>query len=117
MQGAMQVVVKTGGKQYRVAAGDVIDVERLVGEVGTEVTLTSVLMFQDATTLSVDPTFLKLVSVRGKVVRQDRAKKVIVFKKKRRKNYRRTQGHRQSFTRLKIVEIVQGVAVLDASAS
>jgi large subunit ribosomal protein L21 len=104
----MRAVLKTGGKQYRVTAGDVIDIERLAGEVGTEVILTPVLMLQDETGLSVDQNVLKTVSVRGKIVGQDRAKKVVVFKKKRRKNYRRTQGHRQSFTRLKIVEIVKG---------
>jgi large subunit ribosomal protein L21 len=104
----MQAVLKTGGKQYRVAAGDVIDVERLAGEVGTEVVLTPVLMLQDETGLSVDQNVLKTLSVRGKIVGHDRAKKILVFKKKRRKNYRRTQGHRQSFTRLKIIEIVRG---------
>jgi len=101
----MQAVVQTGGKQYLVAAGDVIDVERLAGDVGTEVTLSPVLMLQDETGMTVASGILSGASVRGRILRQDRARKIIVFKKKRRKNYRRTQGHRQLFTRLQIVEI------------
>jgi len=104
----MQAVVQTGGKQYLVMVGDVIDIERLDGEVGTEVTLSSVVMLQDETGMTVASSALSGASVRGKILRHDRAKKIVVFKKKRRKNYRRTQGHRQSFTRLQILEVLKG---------
>ena len=104
----MQAVVQTGGKQYLVMVGDVIDIERLDGEVGTEVTLSSVVMLQDEAGMTVASSALSGASVRGKILRHDRAKKIVVFKKKRRKNYRRTQGHRQSFTRLQILEVLKG---------
>ncbi len=104
----MQAVVQTGGKQYLVMAGDVIDIELLPGEVGTEVMLSPVIMLQDETGMTVAAGALSGASVRGRILRHDRAKKIIVFKKKRRKNYRRTQGHRQSFTRLQIVEVIKG---------
>ena len=104
----MQAVVQTGGKQYLVVAGDVIDIERLEGDVGTEVTLSSVIMLQDEAGMTVASDALSGASVRGRILRQGRARKIVVFKKKRRKNYRRTQGHRQSFTRLQIVEVLKG---------
>ena len=104
----MQAVVQTGGKQYLVTAGDVIDVERLTGEVGTEVMLSPVLMLQDEAGMTVASGALSNVSVRCRILQQDRARKIVVFKKKRRKNYRRTQGHRQLFTRLRIVEVIKG---------
>ncbi len=104
----MRAVVETGGKQYRVAVGDWIDVEKCAGEVGDKLSLESVLLLQDDEGITLAPDALAGAKVIGEVLRQDRAKKVHVFKKKRRKNYRRTQGHRQSFTRLKIEEIIKG---------
>ena len=102
----MRAVMVTGGKQYRVAAGDVVQVEKLAGQVGDKIELTSLLMLQDDQGVTFDGDKLKNAKVVGEVLEQDRAKKILVFKKKRRKNYRKTQGHRQSYTRLKIVEIV-----------
>ena len=95
----MHAVVKTGGKQYRVAQGDVITVEKIEAEDGAKVKLES-LMIGDKI-VSAD----KPQQVEAEVVGQTRADKVIVFKKKRRKGYRRTQGHRQSLTQLKITKI------------
>ncbi len=101
----MHAVVETGGKQYRVAVGDVVEVEKCDANVGESITLTSVLLLQDDEVLTLDPDKLEGASVVAEVTEQGRGKKIHVFKKKRRKNYRRTQGHRQSFTRLKIAEI------------
>lgn len=103
----MHAVMETGGKQYRVTAGDIVQVEKLSGQVGDKVELRSVLLLQDEQGVTLGAEKLKEAKIVGEVLQQGREKKVVVFKKKRRKNYRRTQGHRQSFTRLKIVEIVQ----------
>ena len=99
--------MEAGGRQYRVSAGDIIDVEKYKGDVGDKVTLQSVFFLQDEQGVTVDPEALRNAKVIGEILEQGRGKKVIVFKKKRRKNYRRTQGHRQLFTRLKISEIVK----------
>lgn len=101
----MHAVVETGGKQYRVAVGDVLEVEKCDAGVGESITLNSVLLLQDDQGMTLDPGALEGASVTAEVTEQGRGKKIHVFKKKRRKNYRRTQGHRQSFTRLKIAEI------------
>jgi len=97
----MFAVIKTGGKQYRVASGDVIKVEKLEAEAGSTVTLDQVLMAGDkiGTPLVAD------VTVSAEVVAQDRGPKIIVFKKKRRQNYRRKNGHRQDITVLRITDI------------
>lgn len=102
----MHAVMVTGGKQYRVTAGDIVKVEKLSGEVGEKIELASLILLQNEQGITFGADKLKSAKVIGEVVEQDRSKKVLVFKKKRRKNYRKTQGHRQSFTRLKIVEIV-----------
>jgi large subunit ribosomal protein L21 len=104
----MFAIVKTGGKQYRVAAGDQITVERLEGDVGSEVSLTEVLAVGGTETPQVGRPLLANAAVRAKIVQQPRGTKVIVFKKKRRKNYRRKRGHRQELTVLKIEEISPG---------
>jgi large subunit ribosomal protein L21 len=104
----MYAVIETGGKQYRAAQGDVLEVEKLEGAVGTTVTLDKVLLISgDEGTKIGTPTVAK-AKVTGEILAQDRHSKIIVFKKKRRKNYRRTNGHRQSFTKLKITGIVEG---------
>jgi len=103
----MFAIVKTGGKQYRVAAGDQITVERVAGDVGAEVSLTDVLAIGGEAPKVGTPTIAN-ASVRAKIVQQPRGTKVIVFKKKRRKNYRRKRGHRQELTVLKIEEISAG---------
>ncbi len=102
----MRAVLETGGKQYRVAAGDIVQVEKCPGAIGDKIELGSLLFLQNEEGVSTDLEQLKNAKVVCEVLQQGRGKKVLVFKKKRRKNYRRTQGHRQSFTRLKIIEIV-----------
>lgn len=105
---AMFAIIKTGGKQYRVAAGDQIVVERLVGNVGAEVSLDQVLAIGDGDSGAIGRPTLADASVRARIIQQPRGTKVIVFKKKRRKNYRRKHGHRQELTVLRIEEIRRG---------
>ncbi len=97
----MFAVVRTGGKQYRVAAGDNIAVEKLAGEAGDTVELGDVLLAGDGAEIK----DAKGLTVSAEIVAQARGEKVIVFKKRRRHNYRRRNGHRQSLTILKIVSI------------
>jgi|SRR5271157_1056692 len=104
----MFAIVRTGGKQYRVAAGDQVAVERIEGDVGSEVSLAEVLAIGGNETPHVGKPTVAGASVRAKIVQQPRAAKVIVFKKKRRGNYRRKRGHRQNLTVLKIEEIQAG---------
>jgi large subunit ribosomal protein L21 len=103
----MFAIVRTGGKQYRVGVGDQISVERIEGEVGSEVSLGDVLALGGEAPKIGTPTVTG-AAVRAKIVQQPRGTKVIVFKKKRRKNYRRKRGHRQELTVLKIQEIQAG---------
>ena len=102
----MYAVLKTGGKQYKVAANDVIIVEKLVAEAGSSIDLGEVLMIGDGETSKVGTPMLDGAKVAAEVLEQKRGKKVIVFKKKRRKNYRRTRGHRQDLTVLRITDIL-----------
>ena len=97
----MFAIVRTGGKQYRVAAGDKITVEKLVGAIGDKLVLSDVLLAGDGGELASTVG----LTVSAEIVAQGRGEKIIVFKKKRRHNYRRKQGHRQSLTLLKIVSI------------
>ena len=100
----MYAVIQTGGKQYRVSEGDKLRVEKLAGDVGTEVVFEHVLMLGgDAVTVG-KPT-VSGASVKAQILAQDRAKKVIVFKMRRRKRYRRKYGHRQPYTELRITGI------------
>ena len=101
----MFAVVKTGGKQYRVAKDDVIRVEKLTAEPGETVALSDVLLIDDGEKKTVGAPTIEGAAVEAEVVEQMRDKKVIVFKKKRRQNYRRKNGHRQSLTVLKITDI------------
>jgi large subunit ribosomal protein L21 len=102
----MYAVVKTGGKQYRVAPGAVIKVERLEAEVGATIALDQVLMIGDNGDASkVGAPLVDGASVAAEVLEQSRGPKIIVFKKKRRKNYRRKRGHRQLQTVLRIHDI------------
>ena len=103
----MFAIIKTGGKQYRVAAGDQITVERLAGDVGSEISLTEVLALGGESPVIGRP-MVPDAAVRARILQQPRGTKVIVFKKKRRKNYRRKRGHRQELTVLKIEEISAG---------
>jgi len=95
-------IVRTGGKQYRVEAGDIVHVERLAASVGTTVTLNDVLLVGDEKQTRIGAPRLENASVQGTVVEQDRDRKIRIFKYKKRKHYRRTKGHRQSFTALRI---------------
>jgi large subunit ribosomal protein L21 len=104
----MFAIVKTGGKQYRVAPGDQIVVERLEGNVGAEISLDQVLAISNGDSGVIGRPTLADASVRAQIIQQPRGTKVIVFKKKRRKNYRRKHGHRQELTVLRIEEIRQG---------
>jgi len=101
----MYAVVKTGGKQHKVSEGDVLRVEKLDAPVGDTVELTSIALLSTGEALVVDPKALESANVVCEVVRQGRAKKIRVFKKKKRKNYMRTYGHRQSYTELKVQTI------------
>jgi len=98
----MYAVISTGGKQYRVSEGQTIRVEKLPGEVGAPVSFDQVLLFSDGDTVKVGQPTLADMSVTGRIVQQGRAKKIIVFKRKRRKGYRKKQGHRQYYTALRI---------------
>jgi large subunit ribosomal protein L21 len=105
----MYAVIRTGGKQYRVAKDDVIEVERLAGEPGASVTLGEVLMLGgEGAQLRAGKPLLAGAAVTAEVVAQSQADKVIIFKKKRRHNYRRKRGHRQNLTVLRITGISAG---------
>jgi len=103
----MFAVLKTGGKQYKVSEGDLVQVEKLDGNVGDEVTLDQVMMVGEGEDLKIGSPFVDGCSVTGVVTKQFRDKKVLVFKFKRRQKYRRKNGHRQSLTELKITDISQ----------
>ena len=106
----MFAVVKTGGKQYRVAEGDVIKVEKLEGEAGKNVTLDEVLMIGDEKGVKVGEPLLEGANVTAEVLEQKKDKKITVFKKKRRHNYRRKKGHRQEITVLRVKAIAATAA-------
>ena len=101
----MYAVVKTGGKQYRLGVGDSVKVEKLPDEVGNIVELSQILMVSDGGEVKVGTPLVTGASVKAEIVGHGRNKKIRVFKMKRRKKYRRTQGHRQAFTQLKVTEI------------
>ena len=102
----MFAVVRTGGKQYRVAAGDKIAVEKLAGEAGDTITLGDVLLAGEGDSLS----DAGKVTVSAEIIAQAKSEKVIVFKKRRRHNYRRKNGHRQQMTLLRITDVGAGSA-------
>jgi large subunit ribosomal protein L21 len=101
----MHAIIETGGKQYRVAPGDVIRVEKLAGDVGAEVELPLRAVFKDEGQL-VAGQDLGQATVKGTILANGRGKKVLVFKFKRKKQYKRTIGHRQNFTEVKVGDIV-----------
>ncbi|MCB9948468.1 MAG: 50S ribosomal protein L21 [Rhodospirillaceae bacterium] len=101
-------VIRTGGKQYRVAKDDVIKVERLDAEPGSILALDQVLMVGGDGTPSIGAPLVDGATVSAEVVAQTRGEKILVFKKKRRKKYQRTRGHRQDLTVLKITDIAAG---------
>jgi len=98
-------VIRTGGKQYRVSEGQLVKIEKLTGEVGEKVTLGDVLFIGGNGEAKIGAPLIANASVTGEIVGQGKAKKIIVFKKKRRKSYSRQRGHRQRQTTLKITAI------------
>ncbi len=102
----MQAVVKTGGKQYKVTPGEVIRVERLEAEPGSEIELSEVLMVIDGDQMTVGQPVLENAAVKVKIVEHGKAKKVVVFKKKRRKGYKVKRGHRQHYSTIEIQEVI-----------
>ena len=112
----MFAVVKTGAKQYKVAAGDVIKVEKLDGEAGSNVTLDHVLMVGNDKGVEVGTPTISGTVVTAEILEQARAEKIIIFKKRRRQNSRRKNGHRQELTVLRILEIGKGSAKKAAPA-
>ncbi|MEM7692887.1 MAG: 50S ribosomal protein L21 [Pseudomonadota bacterium] len=101
----MFAVIKTGGKQYRVSAGDEVRIETVEGEAGAAVTFGDVLMIGDGESVTVGAPMVTGASVAGEIVEQTRNKKIIIFKKRRRQNSRRKNGHRQPQTVVKITAI------------
>ena len=106
----MFAVIKTGGKQYRVAANDLVKVEKVDGAAGDIVEFTEVLMVGEGADASIGAPTVAGAVVTAEVVEQGRAKKVIAFKKRRRQNSKRTRGHRQHLTTVRIAEILTGGA-------
>ena len=101
----MNAVVKTGGKEYRISQGDLIRVEKIEGKVGDQVTMKDILMISDEDKVQVGNPFLTNAVITGEIVQQVRGKKVLTYKMKRRKNYRRTKGHRQTYTYVRVNDI------------
>jgi large subunit ribosomal protein L21 len=101
----MYAVISTGGKQYKVAANDVISVEKLPGAAGETIGFDDVLMVGDGAETTIGTPHVDGARVEATILEQGRGPKIIVFKKQRRKNYRRTQGHRQDLTVLRITDI------------
>ena len=98
-------VLKSGGKQYKVSAGDVILVEKIIGDSGSKVTFDNIIMMGEGSKIHIEENELKAASVTGEVIEQTRGPKLLVFKKKRRHNYRRKKGHKQDLTAVKIKSI------------
>jgi len=98
----MYAVIKTGGKQYKVAAGDKLKVEKLAGDVGSKVVIDKVLLIADGDKTTIGAPLVAGAKVNATVVSHGRGDKVMIFKFRRRKHYRKTQGHRQSFTEIQI---------------
>jgi large subunit ribosomal protein L21 len=100
----MYAVIETGGKQYRATPGEFLEIESVAGEIGAEIELGTVLALFDGETVKAGSAVGGAL-VKGTIVANERGKKTIVFKFKRKKQYKRTQGHRQNFTRVKVSEI------------
>ncbi|MFH2065689.1 MAG: 50S ribosomal protein L21 [Pseudomonadota bacterium] len=101
----MYAVIATGGKQYKVEEGETVKVEKLSGEIGDAISFDNVLMFSDGEAVKIGQPVVEAVAVRGHIVEQGKAKKILVFKYKRRKKFRKMQGHRQQYTAIKIDSI------------
>ncbi len=101
----MYAVIKTGGKQYRVASGEKLKIETLVAEIGSEIVIDQVLMVADGDKVTLGTPVLAGASVKAKVISHGRGDKVRIFKMRRRKHYRKSQGHRQNYTEIEILGI------------
>ena len=98
-------IIESGSKQYLVKKGDKIQIEKIAGEIGSSIQLEKVLMVSDGADVTIGKPFISGASVEAKVLKQARAKKIIVFKYKAKSKYRRKQGHRQNYTELEIIKI------------
>ena len=112
----MYAIIESCGKQYKVAEGDVVFFEKLDTEEGKKVTFKDVVLVSDDKKVEVGAPYVKGVKVEGKVVEHGKGKKIIVYKYKAKKNYRRTQGHRQPFTKVEITKIATPAAKTAAKA-
>jgi large subunit ribosomal protein L21 len=101
----MYAVIRSGGKQYRVSQGGSLRVEKLAGDVGSSITLDEVLMIGGEADIKIGTPTVDGAQITGTIVAQGRGDKIRVFKMKRRKGYRRTQGHRQDYTEIRVDEI------------
>lgn len=101
----MHAVIKTGGKQYRVAEGDLLNVEKLEGEIGSIIEFPEVLAVGEGESIKIGAPIVEGATVKAEIVEHGKSKKVIIFKKKRRKGFAKKQGHRQLFTSIKIQAI------------
>ena len=101
----MYAVVKTGGKQYRVSAGEKLKIEQIAAEIGQEIVLDQVLVVADGDALKMGTPLVAGATVKAKVLSQGRGEKVRIFKMRRRKHYRKSQGHRQNYTEIEILGI------------
>jgi len=102
----MYAVIRSGGKQYRVAPGQTIRLEKLAGDVGAKVELGNVLLVENDGKVQLGNPLIASAKIEATVVEHDREKKILVFKKKRKKQYRRTHGHRQDYTAVRIDNII-----------
>src|SRR5688572_2666559 len=103
--GNMYAVVKTGGKQYRVSAGEKLRIEQIAAEVGQEIVLDQVLLVADGEALQMGAPLVSGAKVKAKVLKHGRGEKIRIFKLNRRKHYRKSQGHRQNYTEIEILGI------------
>ena len=101
----MYAVIKTGGKQYRVSAGEKLKIEQIAADVGQEIVLDQVLLVADGDALKMGAPLIAGAQVKAKVLKHGRGDKVHIFKLNRRKHYRRSQGHRQNYTEIEILGI------------
>ena len=106
----MYAIIETGGKQYRVREGDVLRIEKLEGEPGQELVFDKILLVGNGEGVRVGTPFLDDVRIRAEILAQRRGRKILVFKFKRRKDYRKKQGHRQDYTGIRIKAIEKGQA-------
>ena len=112
----MYAIIESCGKQYKVAEGDVVFFEKLDAEEGKKVTFDNVVLVSDGEKIEVGSPYVKGVKIEGKVVSHGKGKKILVYKYKAKKNYRRTQGHRQPYTKVEITKIKTAAEKAEAKA-